>query len=148
MQASRVVADDVRRQQKKSVKSGMIVCPTCGLAVPHIHLAEHRKRCELRNAKPRQQQPISPETTSKRRHITTCEGYEITSCWDCGRRVCLVPKDGNTTITHEIAPGGTVGDMHLCDGEKTGDRRSKLIYVDPRAASVAPSKDKKGPRKV
>ena len=51
-------------------------------------------------------------------------------------------------ITHEIAPGGTVGNMHMCDGEKTGDRHSKLIYVDPRAASVAPGKDKKGPRKV
>ncbi|KAB8142893.1 hypothetical protein F8S13_11610 [Chloroflexia bacterium SDU3-3] len=113
---------------------GRDACPQCGMVVPAVHLRAHVERCHHKK------KPTAAQPDVQERQRQTQEGYEISKCWSCGRRICLVPRNA-TMVTHEVGPHGAVGDVHLCDGINSGGRRSSLIYVDRRAAQVAPNTD-------
>ncbi len=124
------------RQAAAQRHRGFAACPICHTQIVTAQLDDHQRGCARRHDLIEQMDAMNrPEVhdTTKR----TVEGYAIEHCWECRRRVCLVPRGHTLVRAHEIVSGRMCGEPHMCDGQP-GERRSKLVYVDPKIAQVAP----------
>jgi hypothetical protein len=140
----KIGAPEKRKRTKTPRVTGSIRCPLCSLRVPAPHYAEHRERCEARQS--RRSQADTHAQPPRIRHDRTDDGYQIDRCWDCGRRICLVPDGNGSYRVYEITPARYAGEVHMCNGQKAESRRTILTYVNPRLGSIAPRKDKRGLR--
>lgn len=123
-------------------RNRFVVCPRCGQRIPERYYAHHPQLCEL-DARERAAQSAA---TRERKLPKTADGYTIDSCGSCGRRICLVP-DGGFFRVFDIVQKRKSSVPHQCGGSDE-DRRTRLVYVDSRAGSVAPPGKKRGPRKL
>lgn len=119
-------------------------CSHCGVSLKTSRLAGHRSRCpKLEGTSPPSRsvhapapkrlypvctpvsalppasrpaasasKPRQPKPTSER---LTKDGYRIDTCWQCKRRICLVPTKHSDRV-HEIDWRGHAADRHCCDG--------------------------------
>lgn len=106
------------------------------------YYARHQQLCEF-EAQQRAAQAAAP---ARRAQQKTADGYAIDSCSDCRRRICLVP-DGGFFRVFDIVQNHKSAVPHQCSGSESEWRRTRLTYVDPRVASIAPPDKKRGPRK-
>ena len=120
-------------------KPGFTRCGKCGMDVPAAHLVAHKQRCE----KPKAAMARTTDRVEQPKPVKRTEdGYEIATCWGCNKRVCLVPSR-NGFCAYAIDPDTRCGRKHTCVGERTGGRRSQLVYVNSQLGSLVPSDEKR-----
>lgn len=139
-----------------------IVCPRCKRPFAARYFEQHVQSCRGRTrpeAKPKNAKRVAgkpvasiPRTRPlrdmfERAGPQTRDGYKIDKCWECGRRICLVPE-GETFRVFDIVQKRKSAVPHQCSGSAPDSRHTKLIYVNPRLGSIAPSGKKHGRRKL
>lgn len=134
------------RQHRPNISEGRVRCSVCGLQVPAVHYQEHLARCQTQRARGVRREPVNQDT--EKAPPRTNDGYLIDRCWFCGRRICLVTDTQHGDLVYEISHDRHRGGAHLCDGAKSGNRRTKLTYVNSKIGSIAPDQSRGSRRKI
>lgn len=87
--------------------------------------------------------PLSLQETKRTERLTK-DGYRIDECWQCKRRICLIPSKGDYRV-YDINFLGQSGGPHLCDGEDGSlDSLDRADSFSSQRAIVAIKKRLKG----
>lgn len=124
-----------------------------GLTLPH------RQTLGLSGAAPRDSHPKIPQSSgkkvaakssfsssheAKRTERLTKDGYLIDECWQCKRRICLIPSKDDYRV-YDINLLGRSGGPHLCDGQDGSlDSLDRADSFSSQRAIVAIKKRFKG----
>lgn len=110
-------------------------CPICLARVAPERYADHYARCLCRRAELDRLEAVLSSPEPEERGPLTSEGYPIGHCPLCRRRVGLVPDGTGGYKCHEIVRL-RADEPHCCDGQPSGGRRGKLLYLNPEVATT------------
>jgi hypothetical protein len=153
-------------KNRKNAPTYMFACPHCNLSFSSTDLKFHTKHCpQSPDNKPRVRPPFSArkrehevrlaaqsvppeEETTLTPTSRTKDGYVIDRCWQCKRRICLMPTKHSDRV-HEIDWRGYAADRHCCDGpDGTLDSLDRADSFSSQRAVVAIRKQIRfGPKK-
>lgn len=123
----------------------LFACPHCGLRTLQRYYDRHVRNCRTQSGQ-RAGRAAGATPEAERSGPRTLDGYKIDTCWDCGRRICLVP-DGGLFRVFDIVQSRRSAVQHQCSGSESENRRTKLTYVDPKLGVIAKANQKRGRRK-
>jgi hypothetical protein len=141
-----LVPEYIKEQQKQAqakAPSGgrAIKCPKCAEHIAESKYEQHRQACQGHGqapsqasqgpdqapsqAKPKQRKQQSDEPKQRK----TADGYPIERCHYCGKRICLFETRAATYECYDISYERKRSTRHMCDGDRSVRRFSKLIYT-------------------